>query len=170
MKVSFTRIEVAVFTIVLIMLIALAVAPAWWGRASGQNIRAPQIHNGNRPRTIPDGHKATIQGIVVDRDSDGFILRESDGMETFVVLMSKTEIKTVRNGLFRRDKVSSTSQILRGLRVIVDVIGNADGEVVARHIRFYEQDFRTAQSLKSRVAAQADLTEQIAVVPLTNAP
>src|SRR5262245_61253852 len=141
MKINFTRLEVAVLTIALIMLIALAVAPAWFGRASGQTISTtPALSAGNRTRTIGNGQKLTIERIVIDRDPDGFIVRETDGTETFVVLTSKTEIKSVRKGLFRRDKSSRGNQIPRGLRLIVDVIGNSDGEVVALHVKFDERD------------------------------
>jgi hypothetical protein len=153
------------------MLLALLVAPGWWGRTSGQEVRTTQAENAaNRTRIISEGRKANIKGIVIDRDRDGFVLRETDGTETFVVLTCKTEIKTDLKGLFRSDKVSGVNQILQGVRVIVDVIGNPDGKVVARHIRFDERDLRTAQSLKSRVAAQASLPEQTAVIPVTNVP
>src|ERR1051325_3790348 len=57
----------------------------------------------------------------------------------------------VRKGLFRRDRISGPSYILRGLRLKATGRGNADGQLVANNIRFDEQDLRTAQALESRV-------------------
>ena len=69
MRINITRIEAAILAIALIMLIALAVAPAWWGRTSGQEVRPTHAQNAtNRTRNIGDGQTTTIQGIVIDRD------------------------------------------------------------------------------------------------------
>lgn len=166
MRISITRIEVAIFAIALIALIALAVAPAWWGRAFGQEIRTSTEPNATkRSKTVGDGQKATIEGIVIKTDSKGFVVRETGGSETAVVLTDKTEIKTVRKGLFRGDKISSANQIVRGLRLTVEGTGNGDGQIVARKIRFDEQDLHTAQSLESRVdpvETQANATQALA--------
>jgi outer membrane protein OmpA-like peptidoglycan-associated protein len=78
-------------------------------------------------------------------------LREPDGTETSVLLTGTTNIKTVRKGWFRQDRSSSASDILRGLRLKVEGKGNSDGQLVAKSIRFDEQDLRTAQALESRV-------------------
>ena len=125
--------------------------------------RAAQQQNAvERTRSIGDGQKATIEGIVIKRDPEGFTVRGTDGAETIVVLTSKTEIKTVRKGLFRSDKVSNASEIVRGLRLSVEARGNSEGQLVARNVRFDEQDLRTAQSLESRVdpvEAEANATQ-----------
>ncbi len=145
----------------------LTVAPARWGRAFGQddNATAPQQNAVERTRSIGDGQKATIEGIVIKRDPEGFTVRGTDGAETIVVLTSKTEIKIVRKGLFRSDKVSNASEIVRGLRLSVEGRGNSEGQLVARNVRFDEQDLRTAQSLESRVdpvEAEANATQALA--------
>ena len=167
MRITTTRIELTVFGLVLLMLIALAVAPAWWGSAFGQEVStSTQSNAANSARILSDGQKAKIEGIVIKRDPDGIIVRETDGVETFVVVTSRTEIKIVRKGLFRGDKTSSANQILRGLRLTADVFGNENGKVVARRIRFDKEELRRAQSLESQQGSQA----RTAVVPLTDLP
>jgi OmpA-OmpF porin, OOP family len=145
-------------------LVALTVAPA---RAFGQegNATAQQQNAVERTRSIGDGQKATIEGIVIKLDPEGFTVRGTDGAETIVVLTSKTGIKTVRKRLFRSDKVSNASEIVRGLRLSVEGRGNSGGQLVARKVRFDEQDLRTAQSVESRVdpvEAEANTTQALA--------
>jgi outer membrane protein OmpA-like peptidoglycan-associated protein len=57
----------------------------------------------------------------------------------------------VRKGFFRADRSSNAIEILRGLRLEAEGRTNSDGQIVARHIRFDEEDLRTAQALESRV-------------------
>jgi outer membrane protein OmpA-like peptidoglycan-associated protein len=57
----------------------------------------------------------------------------------------------VRKGVFRADRSSNATEILRGLRLEAEGRTNSDGQVAARHIRFDEEDLRTAQALESRV-------------------
>ncbi len=102
-------------------------------------------------RTVPEGRKLKISGIVVKRNADTFTLREPDGTETVVALTDKTSVKTVRKGLFRRDKSSGVSYILRGLRLEAAGRGNQEGQLVADKVRFDEEDLRTAQALEARV-------------------
>ncbi|MBV8857559.1 MAG: OmpA family protein [Acidobacteria bacterium] len=102
-------------------------------------------------RAVPEGRKLKVGGIVVKRDADTFTLREPDGAETVVALTDKTGVKTVRKGLFRRDKPSGVSYILRGLRLEVEGTGNQEGQLVADKVRFDEEDLRTAQALDARV-------------------
>ena len=132
------------------------------GSASGQSqgaSSATQLH------TVGDGQQLKIEGIVVKRDADTFTLHGSDGTDTVVALTDKTSVKTVRTGLFRRDRDSGVSYILRGLRLKAEGTGNADGQLVASKIRFDEQDLFTAQALESRVEpveTQAASTQALA--------
>jgi len=164
MRINTTRIELTVLAAALVTLIALALAPAWSGTAFGQEASTStrQQPASKGTRTVGDGQKATVEGIVIKRDPEAFTVRGTDSAETIVVLTSKTEIKTVRKGLFRSDKVSNASEIVRGLRLSVDGRGNSEGQLVARKVRFDEQDLRTAQSLESRVdpvEAEANATQ-----------
>jgi outer membrane protein OmpA-like peptidoglycan-associated protein len=65
--------------------------------------------------------------------------------------------------VFRGSKKYDQSDILRGLRLEVDGVGNAQGQLVAEDIRFDEQDLRTAQALGSTVnPLETDLRAQLA--------
>ena len=173
MKVNTTRIEVTVMAVALVVLVALAIAPAVWGNAFGQEGRTLTEENAaNTNRTIGEGQQYSIEGIVIKRDDAEFTVRAKDRSETVVVVTGNTEIKTVRKGLFRRDRASTASEIVRGLRLSVEGTGNTEGKLVARIVRFDEQDLRTAQSLESRVdpvevlanatQAQANTTQALA--------
>src|SRR6266478_9962716 len=98
MRISTTRTELTILGTSLITLIALALAPAWWGAAFGQESNTAQSQNStspNRIRTMGDGQRATIEGIVIKRNSDTFTLRGSDGAETIVVLTARTTVKKI---------------------------------------------------------------------------
>jgi outer membrane protein OmpA-like peptidoglycan-associated protein len=84
------------------------------------------------------------------------------GPVTNVLLTAETEVKSHKKGAFRGSKEYAASYILRGLRLEVDGVGNADGAIVADKIRFDEQDLRTAQALKSTVdPVEAELREKL---------
>lgn len=128
----------------LIRLIAVTfvLTAASYGIAKGQD---PQV------RSIPNGEEVKkFRGIVLKRDPDLFTMSETTGGPiTTVVLTPSTEVKSHKRGVFRGSKDYGASYILRGLRLEVDGVGNADGQLVAQKIRFDEQDLRTAQALKS---------------------
>jgi OmpA-OmpF porin, OOP family len=138
-----------------IYLIALVLVLAFSGAVfaqDGNTSSGPSSTSGTAAsRTIGEGQKLKTEGIVVARNAETFSLREADGTQTVVLLTDKTNIKTVRKGLFRADRSSKASEIVRGLRLKVEGKGNGDGQLVARNIRFDEQDLRTAQALESRV-------------------
>jgi OmpA-OmpF porin, OOP family len=138
-----------------ILLVVLAITLSCSGVVFSQDSTAlsvaPSDSNTSKVRTVSDGQKIKIEGIVTTRNANTFSLREPDGSETSVLLTDITNIKTVRKGWFRQDRSSSASDILRGLRLKVEGKGNSDGQLVAKSIRFDEQDLRTAQALESRV-------------------
>jgi len=138
-----------------ILLVVLAIALSCSGIVFGQDTTAlsvaPSDSNTSKVRTVSDGQRIQIEGIVTARNDNTFSLREPAGTETSVLLTDTTNIKTVRKGWFRQDRSSSASDILRGLRLKVEGKGNSDGQLVAKRVRFDEQDLRTAQALESRV-------------------
>jgi outer membrane protein OmpA-like peptidoglycan-associated protein len=115
-------------------------------------------------RSIPNGEEVKkFRGVVIKRDADSFIMGETlGGEQTVVILTSQTEVKSHKRGVFRGSKEYGPSYILRGLRLEVDGVGNAEGQLVADKIRFDEQDLRTAQALKSAVdPVEEALREQL---------
>ena len=61
-------------------------------------------------------------------------------------------MKSNTKGIFRGGTRYETSYLLRGLRVEVEGRGDSNGALVAKSVRFNEQDLKTAQSLESRFA------------------
>src|SRR6266480_2930848 len=135
--------------------IAFALMLCLSGAAFGQDSNAssqPQgANNTTQTRTVTDGQQLKIEGIVVKRNADTFTLSESNGAETEVVLTDKTSVKTIGKGWFHADKTTGVGYLVRGLRLKAEGKGNGHGQLVAKNIRFDEQDLRTAQALESRV-------------------
>ena len=108
---------------------------------------------GQEMRTFADGEKVEkLKGVVVRRDADWFTMSETNGGPlTKVIINDQTEVKSHKRGVFKGSKEYGQTYILRGLRLEVDGRGNSEGAVVAKKVRFDEQDLRTAQALKSTV-------------------
>src|SRR4030095_14048231 len=102
----------------------------------------------NQAQKVSDGQSLKIKGIVSMRSSDSFTMRDLSKVETVVALTPKTDVKTHKKGAFRGGKEYGVSYILRGLRVEVEGTGNAEGQLVAKDVRFDEDDLRTAQALQ----------------------
>jgi outer membrane protein OmpA-like peptidoglycan-associated protein len=113
--------------------------------------------------SVPQEQVNKLKGVVVKRDPDSFTMAETTGgPQTTVLLTADTEVKSHKRGVFRGSKEYAASYILRGLRLEVDGMRNADGTIVAQKIRFDEQDLRTAQALKATLdPAEAELNEKL---------
>lgn len=100
---------------------------------------------------ISDGQKVEkFRGVVTKREGDMFLMGDTmGGAQTAVLITPETEVKSHKKGMFRGSKDYAATYILRGLRLEVDGTGNSEGQIVARKIRFDEQDLRTAQALKN---------------------
>lgn len=101
-------------------------------------------------RPVPEGQKMKIKAYILKRGSDSFIMRESNGSDTEVLLDSSTSVKTFRRDVFHGDMTYPVTFLTRGLRVQVEGRGNASGQLVAHKIRFDERDVRFAQGLDAR--------------------
>jgi outer membrane protein OmpA-like peptidoglycan-associated protein len=117
-------------------------------------------------RSVPDGEKVKkLKGVVTKREADSFLMSDPNGgPQVAVVLTESTEVKSHKRGAFRGSKEYGASYILRGLRLEVDGVGNAEGAIVADKIRFDEQDLRAAQALKSTVdPLEAEMRDKLRV-------
>jgi OmpA-OmpF porin, OOP family len=146
-----------------ILLVALAITLACSSLVLGQESAAltvePSAPKAPTTKVIAYGVKTKATGIVINRNGDTFTIRDSRGAETSVVMTDKTKFRLVRKGLFRADRSSNATEILRGLRLEAEGRTNSDGQIVAQHIRFDEEDLRTAQALESRVDPVEDLAK-----------
>jgi len=103
-------------------------------------------------RTLSSGQKYKIQGAVVSKDDNGtFIVRDSTGNDTRVVLGPEASIKT-KGGFFGGGDKIASNQIVRGLYMTVEGRGDSSGSLAATKVRFDKDDFKVAQSIDTRVA------------------
>jgi OOP family OmpA-OmpF porin len=155
-----------------ILLVALAITLACSGLVLGQDSAAltmePSASKAPDTTAIADGKKAKATGIVINRNGDTFTIRDSRGAETTVVITDKTKFRLVRKGFFRADRSSNATEILRGLRLEAEGGTNSDGQIVAKHIRFDEEDLRTAQALESRVDPVENLAKSTQALAESN--
>src|ERR1041385_6716850 len=127
-------------------LLAVAKLALMLGLVVGFNLSAATVN-----AQITDEQKVSkFRGVVTKREGDMFMMGDSmGGPQTTVLLTNETEVKSHKKGAFRGSKEYSETFILRGLRLEVDGVGNSEGQIVAKKIRFDEQDLRTAQALKN---------------------
>ena len=110
-------------------------------------------------RSLASGQKYKIEGVVVAKDNDQtFIIRDTTGNDTRVIIAPEASVKT-KGGFFGGGDRIASSQIVRGLYLTAEGRGDTTGNLAATKVRFDKDDFRTAQSIESRVApAEARLT------------
>jgi hypothetical protein len=103
-------------------------------------------------RSLSSGQKYKLEGTVVSKDDNGtFILRDTTGNDTRVVIGPEASIKT-KGGFFGGGDKIASNQIVRGLYMTVEGRGDGSGNLAATKVRFDKDDFRTAQSIETRVA------------------
>jgi outer membrane protein OmpA-like peptidoglycan-associated protein len=110
-------------------------------------------------RSLTSGQKYKIKGAVIAKDDDStFVVRDTTGVDTRVVISPQASIKT-KGGFFGGGDRMASNQIVRGLYLEVEGRGDGSGSLAATKVRFDEDDFRVAQSIDSRVTpAEARLT------------
>lgn len=102
-------------------------------------------------RNLTAGQKYKIQGAVVSKDDDNtFIIRDSTGNDTKIVLSPESSIKT-KGGFFGGGDRIASNQIVRGLYMTVEGRGDSGGSLAATKVRFDKDDFKVAQSIDTRV-------------------
>ncbi|HQU93696.1 MAG TPA: OmpA family protein, partial [Pyrinomonadaceae bacterium] len=110
-------------------------------------------------RTLTAGQKYKLKGAIVARDDDqSFILRDTTGVDTRVVISPESSIKTKGGWFGGGDRIAST-QLVRGLYLEAEGRGDGSGALTASKIRFDKDDFKVAQSIDTRVGpAETRLT------------
>jgi outer membrane protein OmpA-like peptidoglycan-associated protein len=119
--------------------------------ALAQNKQSSRSAGTSNSRTVGSGEKMKIKGVVVHRDSDSFLIRDANGVDTTVKLTAATSVKT-NGGFLRGGTKYGPANILRGLNLEVEGRGGSSGELVADKIRFNEADLRVARAVESRAA------------------
>lgn len=111
---------------------------------NGDDTRRAQIQ-------VASGQKMKVQGLVVSRDADTFILRDMTGAELTVQMGGTTKIEEKKSNPFRGAKKYSTNQVMRGLFVEVEGRGGSSGALIADKIKFSDDAQRVALSVTSQV-------------------
>ena len=105
---------------------------------------APSATPAGTPKKCPANSKITMNGAVMHRDGDTFVMRMLDKSEYTVKLTEGTTIKSDRKGLFRAGKEFDATSIIDGLIADVEGVGDADGNVLAKKVSFKESDLKAA--------------------------
>lgn len=105
-------------------------------------------------RNLASGQKYEIKGVIVQmEDANTFVVRDSVGVNTRVVVSPNTSIKN--NSFWGGDRFPSSS-LVRGLNLKVEGVGDSSGALSASKIRFDKSNLMTAQSIDARVSPAED--------------
>jgi len=100
---------------------------------------------------VPAGQKMDIDGVIQSGQADSIVVRSNGGAIYNVSLATSPEIKEKKNNPFRGAKKFSKTDLVPGLQVEVKGTGGSSGLLVAREIKFKNDDFKMAQTMDTRV-------------------
>ena len=108
-------------------------------------------------RNVASGQKMKIEGVIVSKmDDNTFIVRDTTGVDTRVVVTPSASIKN--KAFWGGDRFAPTA-LVRGLNLEIEGNGDGTGALAASKIRFERRNLEVAQSIEARVApAEARLT------------
>ena len=129
------------------------------GAASSVFAQDNNTQAANQTRTLTSGQKYKIQGVVVAKDNDSFVVRDAGGVDTKVMLATNSSVKT-KGGVFGGSKIVPIGSIVRGLNLEVEGRGDNSGGLSADKVRFTKNDLATAQSIESRVGPAEERLSQ----------
>jgi len=97
------------------------------------------------------GQKAKVNGVIVKREADSFVMRDMNGGDIQVTLNNFTKVEEKKSNPFRRAKNYNTTLLLRGLTVEIEGRGDASGALNAEKIRFSDDALMVARNVETRV-------------------
>lgn len=105
-------------------------------------------------RSAVVGQKYKIKGVVVAKeDTNTFIVRDSVGVDTRIVVAPNASIKN--KAFFGGDSYPVTS-LVRGVTLETEGMGDSSGNVAVTKVRFDKGNLQTAQAIDSRVTPTED--------------
>jgi outer membrane protein OmpA-like peptidoglycan-associated protein len=119
------------------------------------NMQMQNAGQNAQTRSLTSGQKYKIKGVVVQKDDTSFVVRDTTGVNTRIMVAPNTSVKT-KGGFFGGGDTVASNQIVRGLNLEVEGRGDASGSLMADKVRFGKDDFRVAQSIDSRVTPAED--------------
>jgi outer membrane protein OmpA-like peptidoglycan-associated protein len=107
-------------------------------------------------RTAVAGQKYKIKGIVVAKDdTNTFVVRDSVGVDTRVVVTPNASVRS-NGGFLRSGDRYPVSALVRGLNLEVEGVGDTYGNVTVNKVRFDKDNLETAQAIDFRVTPTED--------------
>ena len=94
-----------------------------------------------------NGEKTKVKGVIATRTGETLVVSTDSGNVT-VVLTDDTKVQQPK-GLGLRKKEMSATVLIPGLRISVDGIGDAQGQVTAKTIDFTADDLQTAEAIQA---------------------
>lgn len=105
-------------------------------------------------RTLTAGQKYKIEGVVVASDANSFLVRDTTGIDTKVMLIPGVSIKS--NSFWGSGDSYPVTSVVRGLNLKAEGRADGTGALSATKIRFDKSDLEVAQSIDSRVGPAED--------------
>jgi outer membrane protein OmpA-like peptidoglycan-associated protein len=102
-----------------------------------------------------------FQGVVIDRSADTFTIRDRTRTDYQVRLTDNTSVRA-NGGFLKSGKKYPVTDLVRGLIVEVEGVGDSQGELVADKIRFRESDMRAATTTDVRVTPVEENQKKVA--------
>jgi outer membrane protein OmpA-like peptidoglycan-associated protein len=107
-------------------------------------------------RTAVAGQKYKIKGIVVAKDdTNTFVVRDSVGVDTRVVVSPNASVRS-NGGFLRSGDRFPVTALVRGLNLEVEGVGDTYGNVTVNKVRFDKDNLETAQAIDFRVSPTED--------------
>ena len=129
-----------------VLLVATVITLAASGHALGQDSVALSVapsalraldSGGIESGAIAEGQKLKVTGVIINQNEQSFTVRDTQGVETVVLLTSQTEIKKKRRGWIYLPRTAGADEIRCGLKLKVQGRGDSNGQLVARSITMY---------------------------------
>jgi outer membrane protein OmpA-like peptidoglycan-associated protein len=103
-------------------------------------------------RSAVSGQKYKIKGVVVAKDdANTFVIRDTVGVDTRVVVAPNASIKN-KGGFFGGGDKYPVTALVRGAQLEIEGVGDASGNVAATKVRFDKNNLAVAQSIDARVS------------------
>jgi outer membrane protein OmpA-like peptidoglycan-associated protein len=101
-------------------------------------------------RSVVAGQKYKIKGTIVAKDDvNSFVVRDTVGVDTRVVLEPTASIKS-KGGFFGGGDRFPATALVRGAMIEVEGRGDANGDLSVNKVRFDKNDLETAQMIDAR--------------------
>jgi outer membrane protein OmpA-like peptidoglycan-associated protein len=100
---------------------------------------------------VVSGQRMKVEGTILKKENNSFILRETSGSELTVNLAGNTKIEEKKGNPFRGARKYSPNEVTRGLFVEVEGRGDGSGGLTAERIRFSNDAQRVALSIDTQV-------------------